>query len=128
MRVAEPAQPAGCRAERSFMESEGANRLGVLSFDERTETWYVQPPESQRLMLTRQSLARLVQMYNSIHRGRALVLLERSELQRLEEARRRHSETIRDLHLALDRRRRNPLRVALDRAARSINLGRFRRS
>jgi hypothetical protein len=92
------------------MDFEEKHRLGMLGYDEKTETWYVQSPDSHRLVLTRHSLARLVQMYNSIHKGNALVLLEQRELRRLEETRQRHSEALRDLYLFLERRnRRHPL-------------------
>lgn len=92
------------------MDFEEIHRLGLLGYDEKTETWYVQARESHRLVLTRRSLARLVQMYNSIHTGNTLVLLPEQELRRLEESRQRHSEALREAHLKLDRqRRRNPL-------------------
>lgn len=39
--------------------------------------------DSQKLMLTRQSLAHLVEMYNSVHTGRPIVLVEERELRRL---------------------------------------------
>jgi len=67
------------------MDFDPTHRLAALGFDEKTETWYVQPPESHRLILTRQSLARLVQLYNSIHKGNPLVLAESRNLHRLEE-------------------------------------------
>jgi hypothetical protein len=94
------------------MDSEDTRRLELLGYDEKSETWYIQARESGRLILSRQSLSRLVQMYNSIHKGSPLVLLEQRELRRMEETRQRHSEILRDLHLFLDRReRRRPLRL-----------------
>ena len=87
------------------MDFEETHRLGTLGYDERTETWYVQPPETHRLALTRRSLARLVQMYNSIHRGKTLALIEHGEFRRLEETKRLHSQALRDLYEAIDRRR-----------------------
>ena len=94
------------------MEFEETHRLGTLGYDEKSETWYVQSRESHRVMLTRHSLARLVHLYNSIHKGNALVLLGQRELRHLEETRQRHSETLRDLYLALERkRRRTPLAI-----------------
>jgi hypothetical protein len=87
------------------MEHEDPPRLDLLAYDEKSETWYVQTCSSQRLMLTRKSLARLVQMYNSIHKGNPLVLLDQREVRRFEEVRRRHSEALRDLSLLLERRR-----------------------
>jgi len=92
------------------MEFEDLKRLDMLGFDERTETWFVRSRESHRLMLTRRSLARLVQMYNSIHSGNTLALMERRDLERMEESRRRQCADLRDLRLQLDRaKRRRPM-------------------
>ena len=63
--------------------------MGSLGYDERSETWYVDPPDSHRLALTRSSLARFIQLYNSIHQGEPLVLLTLREMRRLEEAQHR---------------------------------------
>jgi len=94
------------------MDFEDTRRDDPLGYDEKTETWYVQSREGRPLQLTRQSLTRLVQLYNSIHKGSALVLLEQREVRRLEETRQRHSETLRDLYLFLDRKeRRRPFRL-----------------
>ena len=99
-------------------------RSAGLGYDEKTETWYIQSKVSERLVLSRQSLARLVHLYNSIHRGNTLALIEQKELHRLEEARQRHARSLRDLHLYLDRRRERSLtgrlRRALAAAARAI--------
>lgn len=101
------------------MEFEDLQRLDMLGFDERTETWFVRPRDSHRLMLTRRSLARLIQMYNSIHSGNTLALMERRELERMDESRRRQAAELRDLRLRVDREgRRRPLAL----------LGRIRRA
>jgi hypothetical protein len=65
------------------MEHEDGGRPGLIGYDERTETWFVRSADSQKLMLTRQSLARLVEMYNSVHTGRPIVLIEERELRRV---------------------------------------------
>jgi hypothetical protein len=92
------------------MDFEEVQHVGMIGYDEKTETWYVQPRDSHRLMLTRQSLARLIQMYNSIHKANALVLMEERELRRLEDSRLRHSQALREAYLTLDRHeRRHPL-------------------
>jgi hypothetical protein len=65
------------------MEHEDGGRPGLIGYDERTETWFVRSADSQKLMLTRQSLARLVEMYNSVHTGRPIVLVEEREIRRL---------------------------------------------
>lgn len=94
------------------MDFEDTRRDDPVGYDEKTETWYIQSREGRPLQLTRQSLTRLVQLYNSIHKGSALVLLEQREVRRLEETRQRHSETLRDLYLFLDRKeRRRPFRL-----------------
>jgi hypothetical protein len=102
------------------MDFEETSRLGTPGYDERTETWYVQSPEAHRLMLTRQSLARLVQMYNSIYKGNTLVLLEQRELRRLEEARRQHSQSLRDLRTLLQHQSERSPRAILRRLLRPL--------
>ena len=103
------------------MEYEETHRLALLGYDEKTETWFVQPRESHRLALTRQSLAQLVHLYNSIHKGDGLVLVTQRELRLLEESRQRHSETLRDLYLCLDRQERTgPVRLLRDFFARIV--------
>lgn len=77
----------------------------MVGYDEKTETWFLRARESQRLMLTRPSLQRLVQMYNGIHQGRPLVLVERKELDRLEEAGREQAEQVHELRRNLHRYR-----------------------
>lgn len=94
------------------MDFEETRRLDLIGYDEKTETWYLQSRDSRPLQLTRPSLQRLVQLYNSIHKGNTLVLLEQREVRRLEETRQRHSAVLRDLYLFLDRKeRRRPLRL-----------------
>jgi hypothetical protein len=85
--------PAPCGSgESREMEHEDTRRPALIGYDERTETWFVRSEESQRLMLTRQSLAHLVEMYNSVHTGRPIVLVEERDLRRLREAGRRAEE------------------------------------
>jgi hypothetical protein len=86
------------------MEFEETRRLGALGYDEKSETWFLQSKESQRLVLTRQSLAHLVQLYNSVHKGKRLALVDHAELRKLEETGRRQAEALRDLRLLLERR------------------------
>lgn len=101
------------------MDFEETRRLDFVGFDEKSETWFIQTKDARPLLLTRQSLGRLVQMYNSIYKGSALVLLEEREYRRLKESRQRDTETLRDLYLFLDRKeRRRPFRL-LARVARA---------
>jgi len=100
------------RAWNCPMDSEETRHQELLGYDEQSETWYVQTRESGRLILSRQSLARLVQLYNEIHKGSPFVLLEQRELRRMEETRQRQSEILRDLYLFLDRKeRRRPVSI-----------------
>ncbi|MCA9726909.1 MAG: hypothetical protein KC729_04445 [Candidatus Eisenbacteria bacterium] len=86
------------------MDSGDTRRQEILGYDERTETWFIQLGEPGRIALSHHSLNRLVQHYNSIHKGNPLVLLEQREVRRLEEHRHRSSVVLRDLNLLLDRR------------------------
>jgi hypothetical protein len=101
------------------MENDELDRLDLLAFDEKAETWFLDTREARRIALNRQTLDGLVQLYNSIHRGSPLQLVNRRDLRRIEDGNQRLSETVRDLYLRLDRRerRRNPLLV---RAARRL--------
>lgn len=95
------------------MESDGLNRLDMLSFDERTETWYIDARDSRRLSLTRHTLEGLVHLYNAIHSGNPLSISERRTLRRLEENNQRLNEMVRDLYRAIDSRDRwRPDRIA----------------
>jgi len=97
------------------MENDELRSIGLLAYDERTETWYLSTRDSHRLVLDRETLERLVSLYNSIHSGSPLHLKDERSLMRLEEANRRMSLTIRDLYLHIDRERRSPpLRLAVD--------------
>jgi hypothetical protein len=86
------------------MENDGLNRLEMLGFDERSETWFLDTRETRKVMLTRQTLDGLVHLYNSVHTGNPLLLCDRKTLRRLEENNQRLSETIRDLYCYIDRR------------------------
>lgn len=86
------------------MENDGLNRLEMLGFDEKSETWFLDARETRKVMLTRQTLDGLVHLYNSVHTGNPLLLCDRKSLRRLEENNQRLSETIRDLYCYIDRR------------------------
>ena len=87
------------------MEMDDASRVGLLGFDEKTESWYVDTGGAGRLPLCRLTLENLVEMHNSIHRGNRLLLGDEKTLRRLEENNRRLSSTIRDLYDHIDRER-----------------------
>jgi hypothetical protein len=52
-------------------------------FDERQESWYVAHDTARRIPLSRGSLERLVSLYNNIHRGAPLTLLDRRTIEEL---------------------------------------------
>ena len=91
------------------MEGDESNRIGLLGFDERSETWFVEADDSGRFPLDRQSLAGLVQTYNTIHTGNRLRLEEEKTLRQLQENNERLRRTIRDLYLQIDGERRKHL-------------------
>jgi len=94
------------------MENDELHRIGLLTYDEKTETWYIETGDVHRLTLSRQTLDGLLQLYNSIHTGNRLLLSDEKTLRRLEENNQRLSQTIRDLYLYADRERQNrPHRV-----------------
>lgn len=102
------------------MDIDEPRRLAQLGFDEKTETFFVQPQPEQRLTLTRPSLARLVEMYNSIHQGLPLVLIEERELARIEEIRQWQAAMLRELEAHAERRRAGALAVRVRRLARAL--------
>ncbi len=110
-----------------MMESEDTRSQDLLGYDEQTETWFIDTKESGRLVLSRPSLERLVGLYNRIHKGRPLQLMEQREMRRIEESRKRHSETLRDLHLLQHRRsQRKPIGLAKRVWRRVISILRHR--
>lgn len=109
------------------MEDDDLRSIGLLAYDERTETWYIHPRDSRRLVLNRETLDGFVRLYNSVHSGNPLQLKDALTLNRLEETNRLMSETIHDLCHQIDQERQNrPHRVLLRliAAARNRILGR----
>ncbi|MBM3316814.1 MAG: hypothetical protein FJY75_03075 [Candidatus Eisenbacteria bacterium] len=79
--------------------SQGLQRVG---FDQRSESWYLALPASRRLPLDRATLARLVSLYNEIHRGNPLTLVERRILRALGRERDDLRDTVRSLYAYID--------------------------
>jgi hypothetical protein len=73
-----------------------------IGFDERRESWFVTAPADQQIPLDRSTLARLIALYNEIHRGNPLSLIERRVLYELGRERSDLQETIRSLYDFID--------------------------
>lgn len=91
------------------MERNRAESGHLVTFDERTETWYIETRRPQRLALNRDSIEEIVRIYNSIHTGRQLLLQEERIVRRMEDQNLRLTHTVRDLYLALDSKRRSEI-------------------
>jgi hypothetical protein len=74
----------------------------AVRLDERRERWYLRLPAGERLTLERASLCHLVSLYNEIHRGNPLTLIERRTLHELGRERDSLQETIRNLYDFID--------------------------
>jgi len=70
--------------------------------DEASETWYIRLGSRQRLSLERATLTGLVSLYNRIHRGDPLTLIERRTLHELGRERNSLHETVRHLYDFID--------------------------
>ncbi|MFH1145013.1 MAG: hypothetical protein V1774_10760 [Candidatus Eisenbacteria bacterium] len=70
--------------------------------DERTETWHVRVDARGNIPLDRASLSHLVSLYNQIHRGNPLTLIERRTLHELGRERNSLHETVRNLYDFID--------------------------
>ncbi len=113
------------------MESDELRSIGLLGYDEKTETWYIDTREARRFVLNRQTIEGVVHMYNSIHSGGRLRLTDERTVSDLEEKNRRLSRAVRDLHLAIERERgERPCAIAriLSRIAARISGRSFPRS
>jgi len=92
------------------MEQDDTQRLDTLAFDEASESWFVMIGQAQRIALDRATLEGLVRLYNGIHTGAPLRLYDLKSFGRIEERNARLGETIRDLHLRIDRLEQSRLR------------------
>ena len=79
-----------------------SEQLYEVAFDERQERWYVAQRSDRRIQLSRASLQQLVSLYNRIHRGNPLTLIERRALEQLSEERRELHHTVRELYDYID--------------------------
>ncbi|MCK4412888.1 MAG: hypothetical protein KAY32_05035 [Candidatus Eisenbacteria sp.] len=91
-----------------------------VGFDERRESWFVTAPADQQIPLDRSTLARLIALYNEIHRGDPLSLIERRVLYELGRERSDLQETIRSLYDFIDTEVETPPEPA---AARNGRIG-----
>ena len=74
----------------------------AVCFDERRESWFVTAPANQQIPLDRSTLAHLIALYNDIHRGNPLSLIERRALYELGRERSDLQATVRSLYDYID--------------------------
>jgi hypothetical protein len=91
------------------MENDELPKVADVGFDERKETWFVDLRGQGRLELTRHTLAHLVRIYNEIHRGDPLYLLDQTRLNQMHTYNQRLSRTVRDLYRYIDKDREQKL-------------------
>ncbi|MCK4304624.1 MAG: hypothetical protein KAY24_10345 [Candidatus Eisenbacteria sp.] len=84
------------------MESDQSEHLYTILFDERQESWYIRLDDSHRFPLSRVSLQHLVSLYNDIHRGGQLTLIDRRAMEELGKERTELHETIHSLYDYID--------------------------
>jgi hypothetical protein len=103
------------------MENDELPKVADLGFDERKETWFVDLRGQGRLELTRQSLSHLVRIYNEIHRGDPLYLLDQARLNQIHNYNQKLSRTVRDLYRFIDKdREQRPLARLRRRILRAL--------
>lgn len=84
------------------MADEPSQDLHRIRYDERSEGWYLDLPADARLQLDRATLAHLVSLYNEIHRGNPLTLIERQVMLAVGREREELQATIRSLYDFID--------------------------
>jgi len=87
------------------MEPNKSEHLYTVHFDEQQEAWYVQT-HSGHLPLSRVLLQQLVNLYNNIHRGAALTLIDRRAMEELGRERLALADPAPSLHAAIAAERR----------------------
>ncbi len=86
------------------MEESSSKETYTLLFDERQERWLVELSSTRRIPLERYSIENLVALYNKIHRGNPLTLMEARIMEQLGEERAELRRTIHDLYDYIDER------------------------
>jgi hypothetical protein len=84
------------------MADEPSQDLHRVRYDERSEGWFVDLPADARLQLDRATLAHLVSLYNEIHRGNPLTLIERQVMLAVGREREEPQATVRSLYDFID--------------------------
>ncbi|MBD3336217.1 MAG: hypothetical protein GF355_11940 [Candidatus Eisenbacteria bacterium] len=87
------------------MHDDKRHRVIDLCFDRSRETWFVDLRPAGRLELTHHTLAHLVRLYNSIHRGDPLYLFDRERVEQFHQYNQRLTRTVRDLYHFIDQDR-----------------------
>ena len=90
------------------MADEASQDLHRIRYDERSEGWYLGLPADSRLQLDRATLAHLVSLYNEIHRGNPLTLIERQVMLALGRERDGLQSTVRGLYDFIDAESESP--------------------
>lgn len=84
------------------MEPNQSEHIYSVLFDERQESWYVSPGSERRIALSRVSLQHLISLYNDIHRGAPLTLIDQRAMEELGAERRELHDTVRSLYDYID--------------------------
>jgi hypothetical protein len=100
------------------MADEASQDLHRIRYDERSEGWYLGLPAGSRLQLDRATLAHLVSLYNEIHRGNPLTLIERQVMLALGRERDGLQSTVRSLYDFIDAESESPTTGVAARARR----------
>ncbi len=88
--------------EGEIMEPNQSEHVYTVLFDEQREGWFVRSGSSGRIPLSRVSLGHLISLYNDIHHGAPLTLIERRAMEKLGQERRDLQETVRSLYDYID--------------------------
>jgi hypothetical protein len=106
------------------MEPDQTAQPHNILFDERQECWYVTTDESQRLPLSRDSIHHMVSLFNEIHRGNPITVMDQKAVEELGDERRELHETIWNLYDFIDANAsgddKSPDSLVADEAPRSM--------
>jgi len=84
------------------MHEDRLPELYTVQFDEQRESWILAVGPDDRIPLERATLTQLVSLYNDIHRGKPLTLIERDLVHELGRERLDLQETVRSLYDYID--------------------------
>ena len=84
------------------MDPEKISQPQNILFDERQECWYITTDDSKRIPLSRDSIHHMVSLFNEIHHGNPLTLMDNKAVEELGSERRELHETIWNLYDFID--------------------------